>query len=194
MGRKSLAKERIEQILDAFERSIVQYGLDGATLQRVADEAGVKLSMINHYIGKREALVKAMVERFIERYRQDTDAFLASCPPERRLEELLGFYFSEASSSYRPQDNAILSELMALSERDAALKGQLLSLFATLEETFYHELRRSYPSATEQESRKSAYLILSLWNGHATLRWLGFPQERHEWAREAVDGLLKRDG
>lgn len=191
MGRKSLAKERIKQILDAFERCIVQYGLDGATLQRVADEAGVKLSMINHYIGKRETLVKAMVERFMERYREDTDAFLASFPPERRLEALLDFYFSEAASSYRPQDNAILSELMALSERDIAVKGQLLSLFAALEETFYKELRRSYPSATEQESRQRAYLILSLWNGHASLRWLGFEQERHEWAREAVERLLK---
>ena len=74
MGRKSLASERTSQILDAFERCIVQYGLEGATLKRIAKEAGVKLSMIHHYIGNRDMLVKSMVKRFIDTYRHDFQA------------------------------------------------------------------------------------------------------------------------
>ena len=52
MGRKSLANERREQILDAFAIYLRQHGFEGCTLERVAEIAGVQRSIIRHYIGK----------------------------------------------------------------------------------------------------------------------------------------------
>ena len=40
--RPSLAAERTAQILDAFARCIGTHGLEGTSLQRIADEAGVQ--------------------------------------------------------------------------------------------------------------------------------------------------------
>ena len=145
MGRKSLAKERTTQILDAFEACIVDLGLAGATLQQVADRAGVRLSVIDHYIGKREALITAMVARFIEAYQQETAAFLQALPENGRLTTLLNFYFSEAGVFYRPQDSVILTELTALGERNPAIKQQLYTLYQSMETSFYQEIGRVQP-------------------------------------------------
>ncbi len=190
MGRKSLAKERTQQILDAFEACIVEYGLDGATLQRVADRAEVKLSIIDHYIGKRETLVAAMIERFITNYQQETLNWLQSLPVTNRLEQVLAFYFSDVGVFYRPKDTIILTELLALSDRDEKVKQQLHALYQSFDEMFYDEIRRAVPSADDVSCRRVAYLILSLWVGHATMRWLGFEASRHDWARESADAML----
>ncbi|MEV0585321.1 TetR family transcriptional regulator [Nonomuraea sp. NPDC050310] len=39
-----------------FTRCVARYGLDGATLQRVADEAGTARGHICHHAGNREEL------------------------------------------------------------------------------------------------------------------------------------------
>ena len=69
MGRKSLAAARREEILDAFERCVVKYGLEGSSLEQIADEAGMKRSIIRHYIGNRDELVDQLVERAVGNYR-----------------------------------------------------------------------------------------------------------------------------
>ena len=43
MPRKKLDGERIPQILDAFERCIMKYGIAGTSLNRVAQEAEILL-------------------------------------------------------------------------------------------------------------------------------------------------------
>ena len=190
MGRKSLAKERTTQILDAFEACIVDLGLAGATLQQVADRAGVRLSVIDHYIGKRDALITAMVTRFIEAYRQETAAFLQALPEDGRLATLLDLYFSEAGIFYRPQDSIILAELTVLGEHDPAVKQQIYTLYRSMEASFYQEIGRVQPEASEIEKERAAYLLLSLWLGHASLRWLGFSSQNDGAVRTAASQLL----
>ena len=190
MGRKSLASERTSQILDAFERCIVQYGLEGATLKRIAKEAGVKLSMIHHYIGNRDMLVKSMVKRFIDTYRHDFQAWLSALPEQNRLSALLDLYFTDQLSYYRAQDNLIVTELMALAEREAYVKALLLDMFQLFEHVFDEEIQRSYPHAPADKSRAVAHALLSLWFGHSTFVWLGFDASRRQSAREAAETLL----
>ena len=190
MGRKSLANERTTQILDAFERCIVQYGLEGATLKRIAKEAGVKLSMIHHYIGNRDKLVQAMVTRFIDTYQRDFQAFLHALPTENRLELLIEWYFSNQASEYRPQDTMIVTELMALAEREAYVKALLLDMFKSFEDLFHEEIKRSYPNAAAEACRAAAHVLLSLWFGNSTFVWLGFEASYRQAARKAVETLL----
>ncbi len=190
MGRKSLANERTTQILDAFERCIVKYGLEGATLQRIAKEAGVKLSMIHHYIGNRNKIVEMMVKRFIKTYRRGFQAFLSALPVENRLLLLVDWYFSAEASNYRPQDSVIVTELMALAEREAYVKALLLDMFQLFEQVFDQEIQRSYPKASAEECRAAAHVLLSLWFGHSTFMWLGFEASYRQSARKAVETLL----
>lgn len=72
VGRKSLAKERRAQIIDAFYRCIKTYGLHGASTRLIAQEAGVQPSILHHYFKNRdemiEELVTSIVESLSERY------------------------------------------------------------------------------------------------------------------------------
>ena len=191
MGRKSLAVERQNQILDAFEQSIVQHGLDGATMQRISDAAGVKLSMIPHYFGNREGLVESMIDRFLTTYQADFETFLTSFSAEMRLQALLDLYFGDRYSDYRPQDTVIMTELMGLAEREPKVKAQLLAIYQLFEQIFCEELQRTYPDAEEERCQKAAHVILSIWYGNATFIWLGFDPAQKQWARETVEMIIK---
>lgn len=191
MGRKSLAPERKNQILDAFEKCIVAHGLAGATLQRVAEEAGVKLSMIPHYFGNRDGMMQAMIARFIDTYRRDFANMLDNLPQENRLEALLDMYFSDELQDYRPQDTIIVGELMTLAERDLDVRQFLIEIFQLFEDVFVTELQRVFGDDDAAQHRKLAYLFTALWYGHSSLIWLGFDQERHAWAREATGQLME---
>ncbi|MEM6915929.1 MAG: helix-turn-helix domain-containing protein [Verrucomicrobiota bacterium] len=71
MGRPSKAKERREEILDAFEVLIRQHGLEGASMDKLAEAVGCRRGLIRHYLGNREDLVRALVERLIESGREE---------------------------------------------------------------------------------------------------------------------------
>ena len=53
MGRPDLTEVRTAEILDAFERCVARFGLEGSSLERDAEEAGMKRSILRHYIGNR---------------------------------------------------------------------------------------------------------------------------------------------
>ena len=67
MARPSKVEERKEQILDAFERCVVQSGIQGATLDKVAKEAGLPRSPVRNLIGNRDDMLAAVFERFMLR-------------------------------------------------------------------------------------------------------------------------------
>ena len=67
VGRRSLASTRRPQILRAFEACVLRYGLEGSSLERIAQEAGVRRSLIRHYFGNRNELTEALIEGVIER-------------------------------------------------------------------------------------------------------------------------------
>ncbi|NJM06754.1 TetR/AcrR family transcriptional regulator [Candidatus Gracilibacteria bacterium] len=92
MGRKSLAEERREDILAAFERCIARYGID-VPLEQIADEAGVKRSLIRHYLGNRDELVEQVIERIAVEYPRQVASFIIAYR-ERGLADLLDAFLS----------------------------------------------------------------------------------------------------
>ena len=78
MGRPNLTEIRSAEILDAFERCVARYGLEESSLERVADEAGMKRSILRHYVGNREDLVQGLAERVVTKYRQNLREFLVA--------------------------------------------------------------------------------------------------------------------
>ena len=67
MGRPKLDDVRRPQILDAFAACVARYGIDGSTLDRVAEEAGVTRALVRHYLGNRDEVVVALAEHVTDR-------------------------------------------------------------------------------------------------------------------------------
>ncbi len=65
MARPSVKAERTEEILVAFEHCVALYGVEGATLERLASQSGLQRSLVRHYMGNRNDLIIALVNRFL---------------------------------------------------------------------------------------------------------------------------------
>ncbi|MGI9518390.1 MAG: TetR/AcrR family transcriptional regulator [Pirellulaceae bacterium] len=74
MGRPSLAEQRKTEILAAFGRCVARFGLEGSTLEKIAEEAGMRRSILRHYVGNRDELVEALADKVIADYRTETQA------------------------------------------------------------------------------------------------------------------------
>nr|MBC8289580.1 TetR/AcrR family transcriptional regulator [Planctomycetota bacterium] len=98
MGRPDLTAVRTAEILDAFEQCVARFGLEGSSLERVAEEAGMKRSILRHYVGNREDLVQALAERVASRYRARFEEFREGISDRNRPAQLLDFFFPHESA------------------------------------------------------------------------------------------------
>lgn len=160
MGRPSIAEERIEQILDGFERCIVQFGLAGSSLERIAKEANVKRSILRHYVGNREDLINALIDRVTRRYTEYIEFMFSGYESYSAEEKILAVLFPE--QSYGSMDSVIIVEaLIALADKDERCRRLMFDYI----EAFVGEVTRvlclDYPSAGEQRCWDIAYSIVS---------------------------------
>lgn len=58
-----MADEKRTMLLDAAERAILAEGYAGASTRRIAEEAGLPLSLLHYHFGGKEGLLVAVVER-----------------------------------------------------------------------------------------------------------------------------------
>ena len=81
-------------ILVAAREEFVEFGLDGARVDRIAERAGANKRMLYHYVGNKELLYARVL---LDAYRDIRDGeaglHLGELPPERAMEELVGFTF-----------------------------------------------------------------------------------------------------
>lgn len=66
MGRKSLAKERRTQIIEALQQCISKYGLQKSTIKKIAEEAGVQPGILHHYFKDRDEIIEELVDKFVD--------------------------------------------------------------------------------------------------------------------------------
>lgn len=189
MGRRDLSKERREQILDAFKRCIVQVGLANTTVTKVAKEAKMKRSMIHHYVGDRNDLLAALLERHIEQDRQAFSAYLAAQGDEPDIDLLLRHFFSDWSH-INPHEHMIVNALLAETAHNPRLSALCFSGFKLLEDGVATTLKTRYPNAPHEQCQTIAYAIVSMANGSSTMIGIGFDPTRLPAVQAVVKQLI----
>jgi AcrR family transcriptional regulator len=77
------------RILHAARARFLNEGVDGASLRRIADDAGTSIGMVYYYFPTKEELFLAVVEEVYVKLLADLEKVLApSAPVEQRLEAL----------------------------------------------------------------------------------------------------------
>lgn len=190
MGRKSLAKERRENLLDAFERCIVKFGLEGTSLEQVAEEAGMTRSIIRHYIGNRDDLVNALIERIVTQYGEQLEAEYAAVPDEQRIAYTLDDMFSKKETRNN-HDSIIISVLMTAKDRYPKAKKMLVQLFEAIIQSVAKDLRNHYPKASKDACYQVAYALICMSEMHESFMWLGLKKRHYKDARFVAEALLK---
>ena len=88
MPRPSLKTVRREEILEAFAFCAARFGLEGATQERIADRAGVKRSILRHYLGNRDEMTDALIDYMAVQFDEETEALRLALPETGRVEAL----------------------------------------------------------------------------------------------------------
>jgi AcrR family transcriptional regulator len=188
VGRQSLASTRRPQILRAFEACVLRYGLEGSSLERIAQEAGVRRSLIRHYFGNRNELTQALIAGVIERTVSVYRDVIRTAGAEGGTAALVDYLMGPAFPDKR--DDALIDALMAVSHRDERLRGQLRAKYQTFQRSIHRELRRAFPSADPGMVRATSYSLMCLAVGNAAMYDLELPARKHGDTRRSAMYLV----
>ena len=93
MPRPSLKAERRAEILDAYGRCVARHGVEGATLEKTAEEAGLARALIRHNVGNKDDLLEAFLDRFLGSATEATDTLFESLPRDDRVATMIKWLF-----------------------------------------------------------------------------------------------------
>ncbi len=148
MPRPSLKSERKDQILDAYEACVARYGIEGASLEKIAEEAGLARPLIRHNIGNREALLEALVERFLARSASKMNAMITALPETEPVLVLIDWLFDPQQSD--TQTVLVAEALIAASQHDKTIAKQMRAWTKSFIKSIHDVLLQSFPDAHEE--------------------------------------------
>jgi AcrR family transcriptional regulator len=188
MGRPSLAEVRRAQILDAYEECVLQFGLEASSLEAIADQAGIKRSVVRHYMGNRAELRRAVVERIIKR---TTLAYQSGIADQQRVGGIEGVIDYIAGPEFADKrEDALIDALFAASHSDPDVREQLRGRYVGFQRAVARELRAAYPQAESAGISGVAYALVCLAYGSASMQDVGIPYRRLGDMRTAARALV----
>ena len=192
MGRKKLVDQRQVDILDAFERCLLKYGLEECTLERVAQEAGKSRNIIRHYIGNRDDLIAAFVERILIRIKQVAADILENTPKQKLIPNVLNFLFEERKADAPPDlGERMLGGMWRIREQSPLTQQALLNFYKEFEKILTEGLTRLYPNVPAKKCQEVAYSIICLAETNWVLGTVGVDNSHTRMVRRSAEYLLQ---
>jgi AcrR family transcriptional regulator len=192
MGRKKLVDQRQVEILDAFERCLLQYGLEECTLERVAQEAGKSRNIIRHYIGNRDDLIAAFVKRILIRIKQVAADILENTPKQKLVPNVLNFLFQERTANDPPDlGERMLGGMWRIREQSLLTQQALLNFYKEFEKILTDGLSRLYPKVPVEKCQEVAYSIICLAETNWVLGSVGVDNSHTHMVRRSAEYLLQ---
>jgi len=188
MGRPPLTEQRTEQILDGVVACILRYGMAGTTRSRIAHQAGVQPSAVHHFVGIKDQVIGAAVDRALGRVTELAVESLAALAPAERLPTQLDILFGETLAA--PDINQLIDELVADSYHTPATRHALAGMYRTFQSLLHESLSEVYPDADATTLAVVNHGVLALAHASPTLAWLDFDPDHYAKVRRAADLLL----
>ena len=162
MPRTSLKEVRSKQILAAYATCITRYGFEGATQERVAEQAGVKRSILRHYLGNREEMIGALIDHVGKDWKTQTEELVNALPHSQRVSVLLEFLFDK---NYAADRNSILilHALIAAAEQYPDINSMLIDWTSQFVQMVENELRLEYPDVADDLIFSVAFGVVGIY-------------------------------
>lgn len=189
MGRKSLAKERRAQIIDAFYRCIKTHGLHGASTRLIAEEAGVQPSILHHYFKDRdemiEELVASVVESLSARYLAEIDRHKN---PKTRFSKAIDFLFGPEMIS--DVDFAFFYDCWAEARRNEKVRHSFSKLYGRFRGAIMDLLIETNKSVrlSPAQVKELATMIVAIQDG-VSIQW---DMDRENVSLKKMSRMTKR--
>lgn len=171
VGRPSVAVERREQIFDAVEDCLVEFGLVGTTMERIAEWAGIPRSAIAHFAGNRDDVIDAAIERSVDRFLSMTHDALAGAAPADRLQRFIDLTLTTRRWTQRAV--IVMDEVVAYAHHSHHVRRQLRVSYERVQSTVEGFVADRYPDATPEAQRTAASGLILVLREYDRVRTLG---------------------
>ncbi|WP_282151964.1 TetR/AcrR family transcriptional regulator [Ruegeria atlantica] len=161
MGRPSVQDQRKKEVLDAFMSCVVLYGVEGATLEHIAAQAGLKRPLIRHHLGNRKAMVLALGEHVVETFNRQSDTLRASLAGHPGVRNLIEALFN-SDGEMDPRTNICYQALVNSIEIYPELRKPLLESMEAFYKVAIDIVLASHPKADKQACEIVAHGIVNL--------------------------------
>ena len=195
MGRPDLTEKRTAEILDAFERCVGRFGLEGSTLERIAEEAGMKRSILRHYIGNRDALVVTLAKHVIAKYRSQLDELTKSLSADKRMEQLIQFLLPNQTQT-TTEGILVIESLIAAAESNEEIRESMATYIDDVVGMVTSQLRLEFPERSRKTCWAVAYGVVCIWFNQESLGPLRLSPKYLKSARgsmQVLDDSLAKD-
>ncbi|MBW9107418.1 TetR/AcrR family transcriptional regulator [Paraburkholderia phenoliruptrix] len=160
--RRGNRRTRIPEILEAAIRVFADEGYVGFTQRRIASDAGIRLSTLQHYFGTREELLKSaiaeMARRHIGSYREMAKDNTRS--PDERFERIIDHIFDLLTGPER-YAGAFILHCWSLAEHEPFVQKVMADDQAELIDIFAGLIAKLNPLLVSGECVLRAGLIVS---------------------------------
>lgn len=167
-------QRRVEDILDAAVRVLIEEGYGLFTMRRIAEAADMRLSNLQYYFSSKEDLLNALLKRTVDDY----EASLAqitrnrSGSPRAQFQRIIEYLLKDQETR---ASCSIFWELWALAGRDPNIGAIMNSYYDAYLDKMGEAIRLVSPDMPKRRAQRHAGMIVALIEGASLLRGFGKP-------------------
>ncbi|WP_120499074.1 TetR/AcrR family transcriptional regulator [Roseovarius sp. EL26] len=192
-GRPSNQKERYHQVMEAMVHCVARYGLDGATLDRIAKQAELSRPLIRHHLGNKEDMLEKLKSFVLGTFTELAHAMFDSLPDTHKSQTLIDILFVADESASADLVMAFAA-LTARAAEDSALQHECRDWITDFEDKIHVVLAMDHASADLQTLRIVATGITAIFFNVSSLNPLNLPDSWRLTSKQAAQTLLNSIG
>lgn len=152
---------RARAILLAARALLASEGYAGLSMRRVAQDAGMSLSNVQHYYGNKEQLLEALLLTTMDEFQSKMDRIavaMAGRPQVERFLTTINMFLDEITD---PVTHAIFFEIWALASRHPFASSLMGRMMGRERKAVYGLIRGLNPAIGDDEYMQRAVLIVA---------------------------------
>ncbi|RYV03347.1 hypothetical protein SOPP22_03490 [Shewanella sp. OPT22] len=185
MARPSMAEQRKTEILDALEACILEQGIQETSLENIAEKAGMKRTILRHYIGNRDDIICALSHRWKAKYSEQWAEAVKWLPKSNQHIALLDGLFA-VGSKQAVQETIIGDELFSEARRLTQVKEDQNAIMSEFIEHFNQVLTEMYPNAKPENIELVSYGVYSSYLMSKSMVLLELVEPIHKLKHSAI--------
>ncbi len=186
MARPSVAAERREQIIEATVRTIAERGITGASLDRIADTAGMSRGHVRHFVGNRDRLLLDTA-RWV--FSDETGAAAVLPTQISTLTGALDYLFGPEFTT-SDAENAVVLGLVELSRTTPEIAEVLTTAYASTSDLLGKLVSAEHPDSSAEECAMVADGVLNSAIGNVFMSDFHADIDRTARTRAAAEALI----
>lgn len=185
--------ERARDILQAAREIFAAEGYGGLSMRRVAAQAGISLSNVQHYYHSKDALVEAVLLDSLNQFQEKIDGITASMAGASRVDQFLSAVDMFLEELGAPLMRGMFFEFWALATRNTFASTLMERMQARERKAIFNLIRGMSPAISDQEYMVRAALIVAQIEGLMLFRVRNRPKrpELEGLEQAARDAVLR---